>query len=103
MIFERQRCSLAAHRFTSTSAVLGAAVSALVLAAAGCAEPPPIPTTGSDVRRALMEPDTDVKVRRLIELSKQSKEQFDLPTTRQTLVEATQSAQKLGRRTELCR
>lgn len=82
---------------TATSVAFSAAVLSLVLAAGvGCKEPAPIPTTGSEVRRELMKPDSEAKVRRLIELADESKKNFDLPTMRQTLVEATSSAQKLG-------
>lgn len=97
MNFAHPRRFVAARSSATASSLLLSAALALALATtAGCKEPPPIPTTGSDVRRTLMQPDSEVKVRTLIELAEKSKETFDLPTMRQTLVEATDSAQKLS-------
>ncbi|MCE9604389.1 MAG: hypothetical protein K8U03_05725 [Planctomycetia bacterium] len=64
-----------------------------LLFVAGCQEKEaPIPTIAQDINRAMMEPDSEEKVRRLLELSAKAREIHDLPATRTTLGYAVQSA-----------
>jgi len=68
---------------------------ALLAPVAGCRQDPPIPSTTQEINRVLMEPDSETKVRQLLELTEASRKNVDYPAMRKTLDAAMKSAAKI--------